>query len=271
MKTIRSLKNPLIKEVLSLQAKKREREKTGLFVLEGLRELGIALESGYQLDTLFYSPDYMSLARIEFELPQLRESTPFTWVDLDRHIFERLAYRAEASSVLALCKLGKHDFSVLPQKEQPFYLLLEGIEKPGNLGAMLRTADAAGLDGVIIADPLVDLYNPNVIRSSLGCVCSLPIAMGSSEACLDFLRERKLQIWVSDLHIAENYHRCDFQPGAALVLGTEATGISDFWRDASDLRIKIPMLGRIDSMNVSNAAAILMYEIQKQRGRFDGL
>jgi TrmH family RNA methyltransferase len=150
-------------------------------------------------------------------------------------------------------------------KSNPVYVVLESVEKPGNLGAILRSADAAGIDGVIVCDPLTDLYNPNLIRSSIGAIFTVPVAVCSSEECIAFLKEHKIQILTAQLQDSNLYYEQDMTKGTAIVMGTESTGLTDTWRKAADAHIRIPMLGKLDSLNVSVSAAILMYEAVRQR------
>jgi TrmH family RNA methyltransferase len=144
-------------------------------------------------------------------------------------------------------------------------LILEGVEKPGNLGAVLRTADAAAVDAVIICDPQTDFYNPNVIRSSVGCIFTNQLAAASSEETIEWLRKNNIAIFCTYLKASKSYHLTDFTQPSAIVMGTEATGLSDVWVKNSTANIIIPMLGKIDSMNVSNAAAVVVYEAMRQR------
>ena len=264
-KTISSTQNPQVKNLVQLQDKSKARQEQGQFVLEGLRELDIALKAGYEPLQIFYCPRLLSLNRLMFELPALQEFKQLEWIEVEPAVFAKIAYREDVGNVVTLCRLKAHHLADLQLPPSPLLLVVEGVEKPGNLGALLRTADAAGLNGVIVADPRVDIYNPNVIRSSVGCVFSSPLAVCSVPEAIAFLKAKGIPIWVSDLEAAEFYHRCNLKGAGALVMGTEATGITEAWRQAADLRLKIPMKGRIDSMNVSNAAAILMYEAQRQR------
>ena len=144
-------------------------------------------------------------------------------------------------------------------------MVLESVEKPGNLGAILRTAEAAGVDAVIVCDPLTDLYNPNLIRASIGGVFSVPVAVCDSKACIAFLKEHKIRILTAQLQDSYDYYDYNMLGATAIVMGTESTGLTDQWREAADVHIRIPMLGRLDSLNVSVSAAILMYEAVRQR------
>ncbi len=145
--------------------------------------------------------------------------------------------------------------------------MLESVEKPGNLGAVLRSADAAGVDALIICDPLTDLYNPNLIRSSIGAIFTVPTVACSSQECIDFLKGKGIQILTAQLQDSHLYYDYDMTRGTAIIMGTESTGLSDIWREAADAHIRIPMLGKMDSLNVSISAAVLMYEAVRQRNK----
>ena len=153
----------------------------------------------------------------------------------------------------------------LKLKENPLVVILESVEKPGNLGAVLRSADASGVDAVIVCDPLTDMYNPNLIRSSIGAIFTVPVATATSEETIQWLKTNGIKIYTAQLQDSEWYYDTDMRSGTAIVMGTEATGLTDVWRKAADAHIKIPMLGRLDSLNVSVSAAILMFEAVRQR------
>jgi TrmH family RNA methyltransferase len=181
-------------------------------------------------------------------------------------LFNSLAYRKDLPNVLALCQLQPLALDHIFLRPDPLILVVESVEKPGNLGAMLRTADAADLDAVIVCDPQTDPYNPNVLRSSVGCFFTRQVAAASTTETIAWLRAQGIRIFATSLASSQGYHTCDYRQGAAIVMGTEATGLSGAWLQAADARIKIPMRGQIDSMNVSNSAAILIYEALRQRG-----
>jgi TrmH family RNA methyltransferase len=177
-----------------------------------------------------------------------------------------LAYRGSVEGVIAFAKAKKHALQDLKISQNPLLLIAESPEKPGNLGAILRTADAAGIDAVIVADAKTDLYNPNVLRSSLGCAMTVPVAICSTEECITFCQSRGIHIYASTLQSSQRYDTIDYAHPTAIAMGTEATGISQAFRDAASANIIIPMHGVIDSMNLSASAAILIYEAVKQRG-----
>jgi TrmH family RNA methyltransferase len=176
-----------------------------------------------------------------------------------------MAYRGSTEGVIAIVKAKQHRLEDLRLKENPLIVVLESVEKPGNLGAVLRSADAAQADAVIVCDPLTDLYNPNLIRSSIGAIFTVPTVACSSEACISFLKAHGIQILTAQLQDSKLYYDTPMTQGTAIVMGTESTGLTDQWRRAADAHIRIPMLGRLDSLNVSVSAAILLFEAVRQR------
>lgn len=261
MKHISSPQNPLIKQLVQLKDKSRDRKKSGLFLIEGQRELALAIKGGYQLDMLlFYGELFSEADALEYE----KEGTSIIEISLE--VFQKLAHRSTTEGVIAVAKSKSHHLSDLIFKnEAPLILVAEAPEKPGNIGALLRTADAANLDAVIIANPKTDLYNPNIIRSSVGCVFTKPIATGSTQEIIDFLKSNQVAIFCAALQASIPYQTQNFTKPSAIVVGTEATGLSDLWLNNSSQNIVIPMQGEIDSMNVSVAAGILIFEAKRQR------
>lgn len=257
---ITSLQNPKIKLLLQLQQKSSERRKAELFVVEGRRELMHCMEAGYEVDTVFWC----SSVEVGTEpIPSLPEGVRLFEVSKD--IYERVAYRGSTEGIIAEVRTRQQLLADLQLGASPLVVVVERVEKPGNLGAILRSADAAGVDAVIVCDPLTDLYNPNLIRSSIGGIFSVPCVACTSEECIAFLKQRGIQILTAQLQDSSLYYDTDMRRPTAIVMGTEATGLTDQWREAADAHIRIPMLGRIDSLNVSVSAAILMYEAVRQR------
>lgn len=264
-KSITSFQNPLIKQIVLLQEKSRERRKTGLFVIEGMREISLALKGNYTFKTILICSKIIS----EVELSELRKSTnnETEFIEIPSEIYEKLAYRGSTEGVLGIAKVK--DLSLLnykPQTTNPLILIAEAPEKPGNIGAILRTADAANIDAVIIANPKTDMYNPNIIRSSVGCLFTNRIFTGTTSEIITFLKENNINIYCAALQASLPYHTIDFKEPSAIVVGTEATGLSEEWLKNSTQNIIIPMQGEIDSMNVSVAAGILIFEAKRQRG-----
>lgn len=258
-KKITSLQNPLIKRVLLLKEKSRERRKTGLFIIEGQRELELALKGGYVIETLLHCP--------EIAADTIYTVADHKSIQISKTVYEKLAYRQTTEGILAIVNSKKHTLAALRLKsKKPLVLVAEAPEKPGNIGALLRTADAANLDAVFIANPKSDLYGPNIIRSSVGCIFTTQVGMGTTQEIISFLQENKISIYCAALSASKNYVEMDFTEPTAIVVGTEATGLSDVWLTNSDQNIIIPMQGEIDSMNVSVSAAILIFEAKRQRG-----
>jgi len=253
---ITSTQNAKVKHVVALQQKSALRRKEGLFVVEGRRELMHCLEAGYEiaecfvLDKLADLADLANLAKISLVSPQ---------------VYEKMAYRGSTEGVIAVVRERQRSLENLQLSASPLIIVLERVEKPGNLGAVLRSADAAKADAVIVCDPLTDLYNPNLIRSSIGAIFSVPCVACSSEDCIAFLKARGIQILTAQLQDSSLYYDTDMRRGTAIVMGTESTGLTDVWRQVADAHIRIPMLGRLDSLNVSVSAAILLFEAVRQR------
>jgi TrmH family RNA methyltransferase len=264
-KQISSLQNPLVKQILLLSEKSRERRKTGLFVIEGQREISLALKGGYDLTTVLFCSEIIT--ETEFSAIQ-KEIKPTTEViEITSEVYQKLAYRATTEGILAIAETKELSLDTLQLKtKNPLVLVAEAPEKPGNIGALLRTADAANLDAVIIANPKTDLYNPNILRSSVGGVFTNTIAVGSTTEIIAYLKENHVAIYCAALQASIRYTDCDFKSGSAIVVGTEADGLSSEWLENSTQNIVIPMQAEIDSMNVSVAAGILIFEAKRQRG-----
>ena len=258
---ITSAQNPKIKRLLQLQQKSSERRKAGLFVVEGIREVERCVEKGYEIDTIFYLNKPMA----ENVSGIIEKNKGIKLFEVSPTIYEKIAYRGSTEGIIAEVKTKDKTLNDLNLSENPLVVVLESVEKPGNLGAILRSADAAGADALIVCDPLTDLYNPNLIRNSTGAIFSVPCVACTSEECIKFLKENNIQILTAQLQDSELYYDTDMKRGTAIVMGTEATGLTDIWRKAADAHIRIPMLGITDSLNVSVSAAILLYEAVRQR------
>ncbi|MBQ1718973.1 MAG: RNA methyltransferase, partial [Bacteroidales bacterium] len=186
-------------------------------------------------------------------------------IEVSREVYDKVAYRGGTEGVIAEMKSRERKLEDLDLPRNPLIMVLEAVEKPGNLGAVLRSADAAGADAVIICDPLTDLYNPNLIRASIGAVFTVPVAVCTSSEAIAWLKSRGIRILTAQLQDSSLYYDCDMRCGTALVMGTESTGLTAQWREAADAHIRIPMLGELDSLNVSVSAAILLFEAVRQR------
>lgn len=259
MLILESIHNPRIKNILSLQQKPKVRKKKGTFVVEGIKELELALESNFELVELYYCEAVFTEVHFLKKIPSKKQ------YKVSQRLFEKLSYR-NTGGVLAVFKSKHLKLNDLKPKENPLIVVLESIEKPGNLGAILRTADAANVDAVIVCDPIIDLYNPNAVRSSIGCLFSVPVIQTTSEKAVEWLKAQKITIYATYLHEHTiSVYKVDFRKGIALVMGNEATGITSKWVNHADQMIKIPMYGKIDSLNVSNATSICIFEAVRQR------
>ena len=260
-KAITSVQNSFIKHLIQIKEKSRSRKKVGIFLIEGQREIMLAIKGGYELETVLFNPEIISEEEINALTHQQIEI-----IKISKEVYQRLAHRDKTEGVLAVAISKSHELSDLKLTSKNLLILVaEAPEKPGNIGALLRTADAANIDAVIIANPKSDLYNPNIIRSSVGCVFTNQIAMGTTSEILQFLKENNVNIYCAALQASKLYTAQDYTEATAIVMGTEATGLSDEWLENSTQNIIIPMQGEIDSMNVSVAAGILIFEAKRQR------
>ena len=260
---ITSTQNAKVKHVVALQQKSAQRRKEGLFVVEGRRELMHCLEAGYEIAECFVLDKLADLADLADLAPLGSLESLVSLVS--PQVYEKMAYRGSTEGVIAVVRERQRSLEDLQLCASPLIIVLERVEKPGNLGAVLRSADAAKADAVIICDPLTDLYNPNLIRSSIGAIFSVPCVACSSEDCIAFLKARGIQILTAQLQDSSLYYDTDMLRGTAIVMGTESTGLTEVWRQAADAHIRIPMLGQLDSLNVSVSAAILLFEAVRQR------
>jgi len=259
--TITSVHNPKIKSLLALE-KPRERRKQCLFIIEGTKEIGLAIQAGYKIGNIFYCEQLISRQ----QLGNLADDKLV--IPVSKEVFDKIAVRENSGGAIAVAEMKMHRLEDLKLSANPLLLIVESVEKPGNLGAILRTADAAGVSGVISCDPQTDFYNPNVVRSSIGCVFTQPIASATSEETIAWLKKNKINIFCAYLNSSKPYHKIDFTQPSAIVMGTESTGLSDVWIKSADANIIIPMFGKIDSMNVSTSAAVLVFEAVRQRIHF---
>ncbi|MBE6228707.1 MAG: RNA methyltransferase [Bacteroidales bacterium] len=268
IENITSAQNAKIKELLALQEKSKERRKKGLFVVEGRREIIHCVEAGYEPHTFFICRDIITEKEFDSIMGAVEDNfcgMTCQIIEIPQHLYDKVAYRGGTEGVIAEMHCKEMALDNLRMKENPLVVVLESVEKPGNLGAVLRSADASGVDAVIVCDPLTDMYNPNLIRSSIGAIFTVPVATATSEEAIAWLKNNGIKIYTAQLQDSEWYYDTDMKGGTAIVMGTEATGLTDVWRKAADAHIKIPMLGRLDSLNVSVSAAILMFEAVRQR------
>lgn len=263
-KLITSLQNPLIRQLLLLQEKSRERRKTNLFVIEGIREITLALKAGYRVTEMLLCTEILPFVEFKHLFPVNELSCGV--IEISTEVFNRLAYRNDNGGVIACAESRPGRLADLDLPQNPLILVMESVEKPGNLGAILRTADAAALSAIIVCDPLTDLFNPNTIRSSLGTIFTNQVATASSGETISWLREQGIATFAAALTGQTWYHEADFRKPSAIVMGSEASGLSALWLAKAETCIKIPMSGKVDSLNVSTSAAILVFEAMRQRG-----
>ncbi len=256
--------NPKIKEVAALLEKSKERRKSSLFVVEGLREVNACISNNYEIASIFFNNQIISPTDID-NLCLPKDAKVFS---TSANAYSKIAYRENTEGIIAVVKekkLSLDNIKLGKKWDQPLILVVESVEKPGNLGALLRTCDACGVDAVLVCDPLTDLYNPNLIRSSLGGIFTNQVVACSNEQALEWLQKHNINIYTAQLQDSKWYYQTDMVSPTAIVMGTESTGLTDFWRTASNGKIKIPMLGELDSLNVSVSAAVLCYEAVRQR------
>lgn len=264
MEPLTSLKNPKVKSTEALR-ERRERDKTGLTLLEGYRELSRALDAGIRIRDVFFCPEQF-LGGNEKKLLAALKNTGAEIFVCSRAVLTKLAYRDRPEGLIAVAAIKRGTLADIPVKRDGLYLVAETIEKPGNLGSILRSADAAGATAVIVCDKQTDLFNPNAIRASTGAIFSVPLAEATSAEALDFLRKLGIQILAATPHAEFRHTDADLRRGTAIAVGAEQYGLSDFWMNSADCKVLIPMLGKMDSLNVATAATILLYEAARQRG-----
>jgi len=253
---ITSLQNERVKRVVRLRDEKRQRQREGLIVVEGWDEIHLALASGLKPQTIFTAPDLVSRP-INVPLADV--------VTVNRPAFEKMSYRENPDGWLAIFPMPRRSLASLALRDSPLIVVTESVEKPGNLGAILRTADAAGVDAVLVCDPRVDVWNPNVIRASRGAVFTVPVIEMENSAALAWLREQKIGILAATPAAKLLYTDTNLRQPVAIVVGTEDEGLTPFWLEQADLKVQIPMMGRVNSLNVSIATALIVYEAVRQR------
>jgi len=257
MDEIASLQNPRVKYVVKLREDKRQRKMDGLTIVEGKYELEISIASGLTPKEVYYCSEFAG------QIPQLLRSINSKTVS--RHVFEKMSQRENPDGWIAIVPTPTRRLTTFISMKNPFFLLAESVEKPGNLGAILRTADASGVDGMIVTDPRVDLYNPNVIRASRGTVFTVPAVETENQQALDWLKSRDIRLIASSPDAKTNYTEIQYSGPVCVLVGTEDKGLSDFWFKNVDKVVKIPMAGKVNSLNVSTSTAILLYEVVRQR------
>jgi TrmH family RNA methyltransferase len=253
---ITSLQNSTIKYIVKLREDKRQRQRDGLMLVEGCDELTLALSSGLKPHSLLTAPELVSRS---IDIPPADATT------VTRAVFEKISYRDNPDGWLGIFPIPKIALEDLKLSEIPLVIVAESVEKPGNLGAILRTADAAHVDAVIVCDPRVDLWNPNVIRASRGAVFTVPTVEVDSSAALAWLRLRNMRVLAATPSAEVLYTDVNLSEPIAIAVGAEDEGLTDFWMESADLKVKIPMMGKVNSLNVSIATALITYEAIRQR------
>jgi len=254
---ITSLQNPRVKHIVKLREDKKTRKEDALMLVEGYNEIQLALESGHQPQTLLTAPEIDSRS-IDIPYAEL--------VTVSRAVFEKMSYRDNPDGWLAIFPIPQTSLNDLKLSDTPLVILAESVEKPGNLGAILRTADAANVDAVIVCDPRVDVWNPNVVRASRGAVFSVPVVECDNASALEWLKMRKMRILAATPSADQIYSDVDMTQPVAIAVGTEDVGLTDFWMSNADVQVKIPMMGKVNSLNVSVSTALIVYEAVKKRG-----
>jgi TrmH family RNA methyltransferase len=257
MLTITSTNNPRVKRVLGLQQKAKLRREAGLFVVEGMREVKRALSCGYHPEELWYCDDAL-------ELTDALQNTKQA-IKCSKSVFEKICYRATHAQLLAVFRQKRLELQSLHITDNPLIVVVQGVEKPGNLGAILRTCNALGADAVISCDAEVDMFNPNVIRNSLGAFFHLPFVESTISDAIHYLKEKKLEIIATHLRAAQAYTSVNYTGPSALIFGSEANGLPDEWMRNAATNIIIPMEGIVDSLNVSVSVAVVLAEAKRQR------
>lgn len=259
---ISSLQNPRVKEAVALR-ERRAREKSGLMLVEGYHELALAVRAQMVPNTVFYCPE--RLRNEEIELLEHFRSSRIPLLEVTMAVLGKLSYREHPDAWLAIAPIPKRRLDELQLPERALVVVAESIEKPGNLGAILRSADAAGADALILCDRATDLYNPNVVRASKGTIFRVPVVEATSVETLAFLRERSIFVTAATPAGTVDYWDADLQQSVAIAVGTEKEGLSSLWMEGADLRVTVPMCGAVNSLNVAQALTLLLFEVRRQR------
>ncbi|MBM4422966.1 MAG: RNA methyltransferase [Chloroflexi bacterium] len=260
---ITSAQNPRVKHVIALRERK-QRKRDGLMVVEGFDELSLALDCGVKLKALFYCPALFGAVDADGLQERFRQSQT-EMIEVDERVFEKMAYRENPDGWLALAPAPQRTLDDLQLGPHPLLVIVEAVEKPGNLGAILRSADAAGADALILCDPTADIGNPNVIRSSRGTVFSVLVAEATSDETLKWLRARAIRVVAATPEASALFTEVDFRGAVAIAVGAERQGLSHMWRQSADATARIPMAGRVNSLNVASATTLFLFEAVRQR------
>lgn len=253
---ISSAQNQWVKTLRLLGEKSRERKQSGVFVIDGWKEIQMAMDAGFEVKQLFFR---------EGSSVEVSGADGIQVFEIEKSLFDKLSYRGNTSLALAIVTTKTITLDEIKLSKAPLLLIADAVEKPGNIGAMLRTVDATGADALICCDTGTDAFNPNIIRSSVGCVFATQFVLADRNTVLNWLKEKGIKIWTTSLKASIPYTEADFTAPSAIVLGTEASGVDALWEEHSDANIILPMLGKNDSLNVSNTAAVVLYEALRQR------
>ncbi len=260
---ITSLQNDRIKEIIKLKDRK-SRDKFSKTFLEGYRLISRALDAKFPIEKCYFCPE-LFLGSNENALLSELEETGSTLIRVTKAILTKMAYRDRPEGLIAVSKIKEHPLESLPVVQNGMYLVLESIEKPGNLGSIMRAADASGVDGILICDKRTDIYNPNVLTASTGAIFYVPFAECSSEEAVEWLNKNKIKTLATTPHTDLSYDKIDLTQAIAIVVGTEQVGLSDFWMNNCSIKTVIPMRGKIDSLNVAIATSVILFEASRQR------
>ena len=253
---ITSAQNPRVKHIVKLRDDKKTRKEDGLMLVEGFDEIQHALAAGHTPQTLLFGPELASRALTDSSIETLTVS---------RAVFEKISYRENPDGWMGIFPIPKISLADLTLSKTPLMIVAESIEKPGNLGAILRTADAAGVDALLVCDARVDVWKPNVVRASRGAVFSVPVVECENAEALKWLKRGGMRVVAASPSAEEIYSDVDLKSPVAIVVGTEDEGLSDFWMTNADVKVKIPMMGKVNSLNVSVSTALIVYEAMRQR------
>jgi TrmH family RNA methyltransferase len=260
------MQNPKIKLAAALRDR-RDRDRTGLFLIEGFREIAKAIEGGVTLTRLFFS-ESLFLGINEPELLKQAEARGAELLSCTESALRKISYRDRPDGLVAVAEKFDTSFDRFTSRfssKTPFLLIAEAIEKPGNLGTILRSCDAVGVDAAIVCDRCTDLFNPNVVRSSIGTLFTNKVAEASGEELLRWLMKQKIKIVAATPSAEQEFTDADLTGPLAVLVGTEQLGLSKLWMDGADIRVRIPMKGSADSLNVATAATLLLYEVLRQK------
>ncbi len=263
IQSITSLQNPKIKNIVKLRRRKH-RDEQQLMIIEGLREIGFVLEKKMPVESVYFCREIWSKALAEVLLDQLEEMGSSIF-EVSKKVFEKIAYTKNSDGILILVPHIKASLEELDVEEKSLFLILETVEKPGNLGTIMRLADGAGVSGVVVCDPQTDIYNPNVVRASTGALFTIPVFQVKREEVFAWLKKHEIAIFATTPDTSLSYTDVEYPSKCALVFGSEKDGLTSSWLDKADKKILIPMHGEVNSLNVAASVAIVTYEALRQR------